>query len=95
MPPYDTLKDFTHISLMRVAPLFMVAHSSLPTNNVKELIALAKARPGRRHQNGVARPLSRSDGFIGDQNDYRRQSGQSAFGLAASASDFAVFLCAE
>ena len=45
--PYDTLKDFTYVSLMSVAPLIMIAHPSLPANNVKELVALAKtqARP--------------------------------------------------
>jgi tripartite-type tricarboxylate transporter receptor subunit TctC len=44
--PYDTLKDFSYVSLMSVAPLIMIAHPSLPANNVTELIALAKARPG-------------------------------------------------
>jgi tripartite-type tricarboxylate transporter receptor subunit TctC len=44
--PYDTLKDFTYVSLMSVAPLIMIAHPSLPANNMKELIALAKAKPG-------------------------------------------------
>jgi tripartite-type tricarboxylate transporter receptor subunit TctC len=44
--PYDTLKDFTYVSLMSVAPLIMIAHPSLPANNVQELIALAKAKPG-------------------------------------------------
>src|SRR5882724_4613952 len=44
--PYDTLKDFSYVSLMSVAPLNMIAHPSLPANNVKELIALAKAKPG-------------------------------------------------
>jgi tripartite-type tricarboxylate transporter receptor subunit TctC len=44
--PYDTLKDLTYVSLMSVAPLIMIAHPSLPVNNVKELIALAKAKPG-------------------------------------------------
>src|SRR4051794_19814972 len=44
--PYDTLKDFTYVSLLSVAPLIMVAHPSLPANNVQELIALAKAKPG-------------------------------------------------
>src|SRR3981189_2609446 len=44
--PYDTLKDFSYVSLMSVAPLIMIAHPSLPANNVKELIALAKAKPG-------------------------------------------------
>src|ERR1700754_2654950 len=44
--PYDTLKDLTYVSLMSSAPLIMIAHPSLPANNVKELIALAKAKPG-------------------------------------------------
>jgi tripartite-type tricarboxylate transporter receptor subunit TctC len=44
--PYDTLKDFSYVSLMSVAPLIMIAHPSLPANNVQELIALAKAKPG-------------------------------------------------
>lgn len=44
--PYDTLKDITYVSLMSVAPLIMIAHPSVPANNVKELIALAKAKPG-------------------------------------------------
>ncbi|MBN8990976.1 MAG: tripartite tricarboxylate transporter substrate binding protein [Rhizobiales bacterium] len=44
--PYDTQKDFTYVSLMSVAPMIMIAHPSLPANNVQELIALAKAKPG-------------------------------------------------
>jgi tripartite-type tricarboxylate transporter receptor subunit TctC len=44
--PYDTLKDFSYVSLMSVAPLIMIAHPSLPANNVTELVALAKAKPG-------------------------------------------------
>src|SRR3954464_9173036 len=44
--PYDTLKDLSYVSLMSVAPLIMIAHPSLPANNVQELIALAKAKPG-------------------------------------------------
>ncbi len=44
--PYDTLKDFSYVSLMSVAPLIMIAHPSLPANNIKDLVALAKAKPG-------------------------------------------------
>lgn len=44
--PYDTQKDLTYVSLMSSAPLIMIAHPSLPANNIKELIALAKAKPG-------------------------------------------------
>lgn len=44
--PYDTQKDLTYVSLMSSAPLIMIAHPSLPASNIKELIALAKAKPG-------------------------------------------------
>src|SRR5688572_31571033 len=43
---YDPIKDFAPISLLSVAPNVLVVHPSLPANSVKELIALAKARPG-------------------------------------------------
>ena len=43
---YDTMKDFTHIANMVNFPLLLVSHPSLPVKNVKELIALARARPG-------------------------------------------------
>jgi tripartite-type tricarboxylate transporter receptor subunit TctC len=45
--PYDTLRDFTHIANMVNFPLLLVAHPSLPVKNVKELIALARSRPGQ------------------------------------------------
>ncbi|MBI2290059.1 MAG: tripartite tricarboxylate transporter substrate binding protein [Betaproteobacteria bacterium] len=44
--PYDSLRDFTHIANMTNIPYLLVTHPSLPVKNVKELIALAKARPG-------------------------------------------------
>jgi tripartite-type tricarboxylate transporter receptor subunit TctC len=43
---YDPIRDFTHISNMVNFPLLLVSHTSLPARNVKELIALARARPG-------------------------------------------------
>jgi tripartite-type tricarboxylate transporter receptor subunit TctC len=43
---YDPLKDFAPISLAIEAPILLLAHPALPARNVKELIALAKARPG-------------------------------------------------
>jgi tripartite-type tricarboxylate transporter receptor subunit TctC len=43
--PHDTVKDFTYIANMVAFPLLLVSHPSLPVKNVKELIALAKARP--------------------------------------------------
>ncbi len=43
---YDPIKDFTPISLAVSTPNVLVVHPSLPTNSVKEFIALAKAKPG-------------------------------------------------
>ena len=44
--PYDPLKDFSPIALVATSPFLLVVHPSLPAKNVKELIALAKAKPG-------------------------------------------------
>lgn len=44
--PYDAVKDFDAISLIASAPLLVVVHPSLPVKSVKELITLAKAKPG-------------------------------------------------
>jgi tripartite-type tricarboxylate transporter receptor subunit TctC len=43
---YDPVRDFSPITLAATSPLVLVVHSSLPVQSVKELIALAKARPG-------------------------------------------------
>jgi tripartite-type tricarboxylate transporter receptor subunit TctC len=45
--PYDPLKDFDAVSLIASAPLLVVVHPSLPIKSVKQLVALAKARPGQ------------------------------------------------
>ena len=45
--PYDAIKDFHAVSLIASAPLLVVVHPSLPARSVKDLIALAKARPGQ------------------------------------------------
>ena len=44
--PYDTARDFVPVSLLLSGPTLVVAHPSLPAKNARELIALAKARPG-------------------------------------------------
>ncbi len=43
---YDPLKDFAPISLFAIAHNLLVAYPALPASNVKELVALAKAKPG-------------------------------------------------
>ncbi len=45
--PFDSLKDFTPITLAGSGPLVLAVHPSLPLKNVKDLIALAKSRPGQ------------------------------------------------
>ena len=46
-PPYDTLRDFTPITLSASLPNVLTVHPSLPVKSVKELVALARARPGQ------------------------------------------------
>lgn len=43
---YDPVKDFSPVSMLAKAPNVLVVHPSVPVTSVKELIALAKARPG-------------------------------------------------
>lgn len=45
-PPYDPVKDFTPISLVSYSPLMLVVHPKLNAKSVKDVIALAKEKPG-------------------------------------------------
>jgi len=45
--PFDTLRDFAPISLVALQPSVLVVHPSVPARSVKELIALARTRPGQ------------------------------------------------
>lgn len=45
--PYDPVRDFIPVTQAAGLPLFVLTHPSLPVKNVKELIALAKAQPGK------------------------------------------------
>jgi len=47
--PYDTERDFAPVSLVTIVPLGISVHPSVPARSVKELIALAKAKPGSLH----------------------------------------------
>jgi tripartite-type tricarboxylate transporter receptor subunit TctC len=44
--PFDSIRDFTPITLVASSPLVLAVHPSLPVKNVKGLIAFAKGRPG-------------------------------------------------
>ena len=45
--PYDTLRDFVPITLVSLMPSILIVHPSVAATSVRELIALAKARPGQ------------------------------------------------
>jgi tripartite-type tricarboxylate transporter receptor subunit TctC len=45
--PFDTIKDFTHITLLTSAPNMLVVNPKVPARNMAELIAYAKANPGK------------------------------------------------
>jgi hypothetical protein len=45
--PFDTQKDFAAVARIESSPWMLAAHPSLPVKNVKELIALARTRPGQ------------------------------------------------
>ena len=45
--PYDAAKDFAPVSLVGIVPNLLVANPSVKANNIKELVALAKAQPGK------------------------------------------------
>jgi tripartite-type tricarboxylate transporter receptor subunit TctC len=44
--PYDPVKNFSPVALVAVLPLVMVANAALPADNLRDLLALARKRPG-------------------------------------------------
>jgi tripartite-type tricarboxylate transporter receptor subunit TctC len=59
---YDTLRDFAPVSLVAIGPFLLITHPSVPAKSVKELLALAKAEPGKLNYasagNGAANHLA-------------------------------------
>jgi tripartite-type tricarboxylate transporter receptor subunit TctC len=45
--PYDSMKDFSYIAMAASTPLMLVVHPSTQANNVRELLGLLKANPGK------------------------------------------------
>jgi tripartite-type tricarboxylate transporter receptor subunit TctC len=52
--PYDAVTDFAPITLVASAPTILVVHPSVPVTSVRDLIALAKAKPGELNYAGGA-----------------------------------------
>jgi tripartite-type tricarboxylate transporter receptor subunit TctC len=55
--PYDPLKDFTPITMLANSPYVLVLYPGVPAKDIKELVALAKAKPGALNY-GSAGPAS-------------------------------------
>ncbi|MGZ8203640.1 MAG: Bug family tripartite tricarboxylate transporter substrate binding protein, partial [Burkholderiales bacterium] len=55
--PYDPLNDLVPVTLVSVSPQMIIAHPSLPANNPKELVALARSRPGELTIGNAGNPL--------------------------------------
>jgi len=58
-PQYDALRDFSPVTLLGTTPIIVVVHPSLPVNSVRDLVALAKQRPGELNfgSGGISSPL--------------------------------------
>src|SRR5690349_6167136 len=44
--PYDVYKDFAYVGMMTKSPMIVVVHPAMPVKSLKELVALARRRPG-------------------------------------------------
>ena len=51
--PYDSVKDFAPVATMSTSDYMLVLHPSVPANNLKSFIALAKTRPGQLNYGSV------------------------------------------
>ncbi len=58
--PYNARRDLAPVSMVGSTPLILAAYAGLPANNVKELIALAKAKPGQLNYatSGIGSPAN-------------------------------------
>ena len=62
--PYDPINDLVPITLVTVSPQVIVAHPTLPANNPKQLIALARARPGELNMGNAGSVLPSHSFFM-------------------------------
>ena len=71
-PPYDPLRDFTHIALFGGLPAVLAVHPSVPARDLKEFIAYAKSQPGK---------LSHGTAGIGTQGHLFGEHFKQLFGI--------------
>ena len=64
---FDPVRDFAAISLVATGPILMAVHPSIPVKNLKELVELAKRRPGQ---------ISYGSGGHRQRDTYRRRNDQ-------------------
>ena len=63
--PWDSIKAFAPITMAAISPNVLVVHPSLPANSVKDLIALARSRPGAlNYASGAAGTSSHTSGEL-------------------------------
>lgn len=91
--PYDPHRDFVPISLVTRAPTILVVHPSLPVKNVKELIALAHARPGQLNYGSAA--LGTSNHLAAELFKYRAKADIVRVGFRGTASAFTSVLSGQ
>jgi len=65
--PYDVVKDFIPITVFGPAPVLFAVHPSFPATSVKELIALAKAKPGEVHYSAAGATFQAAGELINQQ----------------------------
>jgi len=69
--PYDPVRDFAPITMLGSFPLILSIHPSLPAQSVKDLIALAKASPGKLNYGAGSTPFQLAAELFKAQTDVR------------------------
>ena len=86
--PFDTNRDFRPISLLAKVPSLYVVNSDVPAKNLKEFIALAKAKPGQLNYGSAG---NGSAGHLATE----RLRGDTAQPVGDTPAQYAAFIRAE